>query len=93
MSFDPTDQAAEIEFWKEAEKGEFFAAPPKAGKLKKPVMPDVDKLKKKIGKPDMVPVDDEVEYASLNAQGIPWPEIVKALMALGALLALAVLFD
>ena len=94
MTFDPTDPAAEIEFWKAAEKGKFFAAPSKAGKLKKkPVMPDVGKLKEKIGKPDMVPVDDEVEYAALDVRGMSLGEVVKALVALGALLALAVLLN
>ena len=96
MTFDPTDPAAEIEFWKAAEKGEFFAAPPKAGKLKKkPVMPDVGKLKEKIGKPDVaLPVDDaEVEYAPLDVRGMSLGEVVKALVALGALLALVALVD
>ena len=94
MTFDPTDPAAEIEFWKAAEKGEFFAAPPKVVK-KKPVMPDVRKLKEKIGKPDVaLPVDDaEVEYAALDIRGMPWGEVVKALVVLGALLALAALVD
>lgn len=96
MTFDPTDPAAEIEFWKAAEKGEFFAAPPKAGKLKKgALMPDVGKLKEKIGRPDVaLPVDDaEVEYAPLDVRGMPWGEVVKALVALGALLALVALVD
>ena len=96
MTFDPTDQAAEIEFWKAAEKGEFFAAPPKVGKLKKmPAMPDAGKLKEKPGKrPPALLVDDaEVEYAALDVRGMPWGEVVKALVALGALLALVALVD
>lgn len=96
MSNYDTDPAAEIKRLKAQEKAKLnpavWPAPVKAKAKKWPAAPDWSKLKK--ARPQVWrPLVEDVEYAPWQPGGVPTADVIRAVLILAALIAVALGVD
>ena len=89
-----TDPAAEIKHLKALEKAKLYEAPPPIIKLKKQWPPTSDLAKLKELKPQVWrPIVDNAESAPWRPGGVPLSDVIRAVLILAALIAVALGVD